>query len=527
MAAQQSTRIWENDSPPSSSNNRSSQPQQAQLPSIATLVTNDLPPGGNGPSSPAYNNRSSDQWATPPQSTRSSAYSSGYTGYNYSSSISSPHRASNSSQFGATSHPADYHNGPTSAASVPSPGFAPSHNSLGLPTINQNYQDQSQYRGSHEFPPQESRRSSLGSQVNTGFSNLHLNNASSPYNNHSAHQSQSSIAASLQRERGIPQTNGVRNSGTSSIHPQQQQQPLSPLAPYPNESKQSFSSRTGPKAAPIISANPNKDVYNADKPTAGQPYAFPDPDMSNRSSGSGEASGSAMMSRRNSDHASIASSIVTTDSRLPSGQHHLDENVPDMPDMPDMPGTHHHSLQHKQVSSLASEADSPDGPSPYSRTPALRNSHKIAERKRRTEMKSLFEALRAQIPASHGSKSSKWEILSKASDHIRNLESTCKMGREREAQFQHMSNEMEALRRENETLRNENHHLYQEMQHYRDLARPNTANAIHPQPMYAAPPPSALGDPSRSLPPLSNGIPAMNSSAMSSMQGVQYTDERR
>ena len=79
-----------------------------------------------------------------------------------------------------------------------------------------------------------------------------------------------------------------------------------------------------------------------------------------------------------------------------------------------MPGTHHHSLQHKQVSSLANnEGDSPESTSPYSRTPALRNSHKIAERKRRTEMKSLFETLRAQIPASHGSKSSKWEILSK------------------------------------------------------------------------------------------------------------------
>lgn len=37
----------------------------------------------------------------------------------------------------------------------------------------------------------------------------------------------------------------------------------------------------------------------------------------------------------------------------------------------------------------------------------------MAERKRRTEMKYLFDALRSQIPASHGSKSSKWEILSK------------------------------------------------------------------------------------------------------------------
>ena len=194
---------------------------------------------------------------------------------------------------------------------------------------------------------------------------------------------------------------------------------MSPLSPYPGESKQSYSSRT----APIISANPMKEVYNAEKPTAGQPYAFPDPDMSNRSSGSQEPNGSHMLSRRNSDHTSITSSIITTDSKLPPGQHRLDEGeellkytcfLTILTDSLDpMPGTHHHSLQHKQVSSLASEADSPEANSPYSRTPALRNSHKIAERKRRTEMKQLFDALRAQIPASHGSKSSKWEILSK------------------------------------------------------------------------------------------------------------------
>ncbi len=69
MATQQSTRIWENDSS-APAPNRTSQPQAATLPSIATL-TNELPPGANGQSSPTYpNNRSSDQWATPPQSTR-------------------------------------------------------------------------------------------------------------------------------------------------------------------------------------------------------------------------------------------------------------------------------------------------------------------------------------------------------------------------------------------------------------------------------------------------------------------------
>ena len=151
---------------------------------------------------------------------------------------------------------------------------------------------------------------------------MHLNNVSSPYTN-SNNQSQSSIAVNLQRERGIPQNNGVRNSGlstTSSVGGHQQ--PMSPLGPYPGESRQAYSSRT----APIISANPMKEVYNAEKPTAGQPYAFPDPELSGGSSGGSEpANGSMVMSRRNSDHTSITSSIITNDSKLPRGQHRLDD----------------------------------------------------------------------------------------------------------------------------------------------------------------------------------------------------------
>ena len=67
MSNQNSTRIWENESSASSPNSTLSRP--AQLPSIATL-TNTLPPGADNPASPAFSNhRSSDPWATPPQST--------------------------------------------------------------------------------------------------------------------------------------------------------------------------------------------------------------------------------------------------------------------------------------------------------------------------------------------------------------------------------------------------------------------------------------------------------------------------
>lgn len=258
----------------------------------------------------------------------SSAYSSGL---GYASSVTSPQRASNTSQFGATSYPADF-SSPTSAGAQPSPGFAPPQHALGLPNLTQNHQEQqSQYRGSQHsdsFPPQESRRSSLGSQVNSGFGNLQINGTTSPYTTH-GNPSHSSIAASLQRERGIPQQNGIRNSGTSSLHhsqhhhhqQQQVQQQMSHLGQQPGESRQAYQSRT----APSITHNPMKEVYNAEKPTVGQPYAFPDPDMSNRSSGSQEAGGQPMLSRRNSEHASIGSSIMTSDSKMPHGQHRFED----------------------------------------------------------------------------------------------------------------------------------------------------------------------------------------------------------
>ncbi|KAJ7433847.1 hypothetical protein B0H11DRAFT_2120611 [Mycena galericulata] len=80
---------------------------------------------------------------------------------------------------------------------------------------------------------------------------------------------------------------------------------------------------------------------------------------------------------------------------------------------------------------------------PYSRSPELRVSHKLAERKRRKEMKELFDELRDQLPADRGMKASKWEILSKAIDFVAQL----KQG------HQDMAREIEMLRHELETVR--------------------------------------------------------------------------
>lgn len=72
-------------------------------------------------------------------------------------------------------------------------------------------------------------------------------------------------------------------------------------------------------------------------------------------------------------------------------------------------------MQHRSVTSLQGLDHGAMGPGSgnYSRTPELRISHKMAERKRRSEMKNLFDELNQILPNSPGSKSSKWEILTK------------------------------------------------------------------------------------------------------------------
>ncbi len=75
-------------------------------------------------------------------------------------------------------------------------------------------------------------------------------------------------------------------------------------------------------------------------------------------------------------------------------------------------------MQHRAVTNIMMDSAAAAAGGNYSRTPELRVSHKMAERKRRSEMKSLFDELNSILPNTPGNKSSKWEVLTKGMSSI-------------------------------------------------------------------------------------------------------------
>jgi hypothetical protein len=231
------------------------------------------------------------------------------------------------------------------------------------------------------------RRESVDSRINQNFSDMRL--GSSPYasNNHSTSSIQNTLHSqrnphhlSVHRISNGYQPNAERNPDTKTV-----------------------------KTAPAITGPATGHIARAAEPTKGQAWAFPEEEIQRVG-----VAPTFTDSRRSSITESIASSQFTTESRLPAGQLRLESEYSRMSSASDFPPVHHHSMQHKQLSDLqAEEGNGPTGSQPYSRTPELRVSHKLAERKRRTEMKELFDQLRDLMPQERGSKASKWEILTK------------------------------------------------------------------------------------------------------------------
>ncbi|KAF4989870.1 hypothetical protein FGRMN_8848 [Fusarium graminum] len=233
------------------------------------------------------------------------------------------------------------------------------------------------------------RRESVDSRMNQTFSDLHLGN-NSPYT--SNNPSTTSIQNTLHSQR---------NPHHLSVH-----RISNGYQPSAERNPEAKTVRT----APAITGPATGHIARAAEPTKGQAWAFPEEEI--------QRVGGELMyteSRRSSITESVASSQFTTESRLPPGQMRLNESeYSRMSNASDFPPVHHHSMQHKQLSDLqAEEGSGPTGNQPYSRTPELRVSHKLAERKRRTEMKELFDQLRDLMPQERGSKASKWEILTK------------------------------------------------------------------------------------------------------------------
>ncbi|KAG8626539.1 hypothetical protein KVT40_005484 [Elsinoe batatas] len=279
-----------------------------------------------------------------------------------------------------------------------------------------------EYHNAHD-----SRRSSVDSRMHSGFNNLAIQQPLSPY------------------EKG--------------------QQTLSPLSSRSQLRQQEAHSST--RVAPPIVPNPRQ--FGAPDPTSsrpvqGFPWAFPDStlaitseDRPKRRASSSESSESQKMSRQNSFAASsVRSSFFSNEIPMPTGQRKFEEGmafqkiigpIGEDPRAGETPLTHHHQMQHRAVTALQNEAMLGDpgavSPGGYSRTPELRVSHKLAERKRRSEMKDLFEELNKAVPTNGGAKASKWEILSKAIDYIRSTRD----------QERHLHEEVQRLRRDVEFAR--------------------------------------------------------------------------
>ncbi|KAK6543986.1 hypothetical protein TWF694_000703 [Orbilia ellipsospora] len=451
--------------------------EKQTLPSISNL-TNSVPPLVPSPGSSGH---------SPSQSSvKTDTRDSG----NWSMTTSSNHPSNNSTNRGSILNPdaqreSQTLNPPLHSAVRPPPNVLTSPYGL-------------------ESSPSNSRRSSF----DTRLSALQLNSAHG-----TPAASQVSLVSQLQRERsgGFGQGSPAPSIMEGGSHPYT---PISPSGHYPTPSvssagsgpRSSFGSwsnnlpptshastaeRPGARVAPPIIGS-SRYPYphpNAPSPTKGFPYAFPDPDAAGPTApnsreglsgtpthtqiGGGPQPGRPYGFQESAPQHSQTSLYSQASTSTTASSHHAH------------PGfganayqeIHHHSLQ-RGPSSIGS----PSPATPYSRTPELRISHKLAERKRRKEMKELFDELRDALPAERGGKSSKWEVLTKSIEYL---------GQMRHQQ-QSLAQSNHDLTAENQNLSSTNDNLSRELERLRlELARARTGPAPNNDSHYT---PTSNGD---------------------------------
>ena len=203
-------------------------------------------------------------------------------------------------------------------------------------------------------------------------------------------------------------------------------------------------------------------------------------------------------------------------------------------------------MQHRAVANLQSESGSAAGLGNYSRTPELRVSHKLAERKRRSEMKDLFDDLNKAVPNNGGTKASKWEILSKgkrlsiprwsfitnnleAIEHIQFLTNTAIDNQDKLMRLSRDAEYARDAHKENEMLKNELRTMHINLQRL----DPNQNHVYGPYSQQLAQgggqqggsvslPPIGHSGPPGQQPPQGYGNGGQGGPPQGAMQGVEY-----
>ncbi|KAK9466913.1 hypothetical protein V1512DRAFT_262639 [Lipomyces arxii] len=284
----------------------------------------------------------------------------------------------------------------------------------------QQSQDQDQY-AYRVPPPQQVQMNGFQDQYQPGSSHLGFNG---PAHSHTGAQPQSGYtmqgwyAQQQQQQPGQPpqqqqtqaqpqpqrmdyEYDSRRGSISSSEYTTRSQSPGRAMDPRYNPRP-----RVAPRVAPQITPQAYAPNPNAASPTKGFPYAFPDP-------GASLPPPQSQPQPQTHVQAPPAQTYYTTPGS--SSPAVLAYNNPSRTSIDSYDRISTRSLD------LDDAAMQLAGVGPYSRSPELRQTHKIAERKRRKDMSMLYEDLKDLLPDEKGAKSSKHEILVRAISVIRKI----------------------------------------------------------------------------------------------------------